>query len=223
MASDRHLVNNVGVAYYGPTENMTAEQWDWLLQINLHAPIQFTRELIPVLMARRQAHSERVQHCGPRGGRTLDGLSSEQVRPGRLYRGFASEFVRKGVGLTALCPGAVRTNLYRSAVSGRPNKPVPEPPAWICATPEQVARKAIRGIKKNRGHGASHSVGLLLCVLQAHRAGVVRSLNCIGRRKKARSAGAFTTAALRSGCCRADDAVCGRPALRPSSGFRSSS
>src|SRR5262249_39243050 len=31
------LVNNAGVAYYGPTERMTAEQWDWLLSVNLLA------------------------------------------------------------------------------------------------------------------------------------------------------------------------------------------
>src|SRR5688572_8613898 len=29
------LVNNAGVAYYGPTHKMTAEQWNWLLAINL--------------------------------------------------------------------------------------------------------------------------------------------------------------------------------------------
>src|SRR3954470_16679982 len=29
------LINNAGVAYYGPTEKMTAEQWDWLMAINL--------------------------------------------------------------------------------------------------------------------------------------------------------------------------------------------
>ena len=46
------LVNNAGVAYYGPTEKMTAQQWDWLLAINLLAPIQITRELLPVLMGR---------------------------------------------------------------------------------------------------------------------------------------------------------------------------
>jgi NAD(P)-dependent dehydrogenase (short-subunit alcohol dehydrogenase family) len=50
------LVNNAGVAYYGPTENMSAEQWQWLLNINLLAPIQFTRELLPTLLSRPEAH-----------------------------------------------------------------------------------------------------------------------------------------------------------------------
>src|SRR5262245_14818645 len=39
------LVNNAGLTYYGRTVNMTADNWNRLLAVNLHAPIQFTREL----------------------------------------------------------------------------------------------------------------------------------------------------------------------------------
>jgi NAD(P)-dependent dehydrogenase (short-subunit alcohol dehydrogenase family) len=37
-------VHNAGVAYYGPTERMWADQWNSVLAINLLAPIQLTRE-----------------------------------------------------------------------------------------------------------------------------------------------------------------------------------
>ena len=80
------LVNNAGVAFYGPTEKMTAAQWDWLLGINLLAPIQITRELLPdALVASRGPHRQRVQRRGPGGRRPHDGLSREQVRPRRLH------------------------------------------------------------------------------------------------------------------------------------------
>ena len=46
------LVNNAGIAFYGPTERMTDQQWEQVLAVNLHAPIQFTRELLPTLLAR---------------------------------------------------------------------------------------------------------------------------------------------------------------------------
>ena len=41
------LVNNAGITYYGDTEKMSADDANRLLAINLHAPIQFTRELLP--------------------------------------------------------------------------------------------------------------------------------------------------------------------------------
>ena len=179
------LVNNVGVAYYGPTENMTAEQWNWLLQINLHTPIQFTRELLPTLMAQDEAHILNVCSIAGlvAGGRSTAYQVSKFGLVG-FTEAMRSEFVRKGVGLTALCPGPVRTNLYRAAVSGRPNKPVPEPPAWICATPEQVARKAIRGIKKNRAVVLVTPLAYALAYSKRIAPGLLDRLNCIGRRKR---------------------------------------
>ena len=88
------LVNNAGVAFYGPTEKMTAEQWDWLLGINLLAPIQITRELLPTLLSRPEAHILNV--CSVAGlvaGARHDGLSREQVRPGRVH-GIAAGRIR---------------------------------------------------------------------------------------------------------------------------------
>lgn len=179
------LVNNVGVAYYGPTENMTAEQWDWLLRINLHTPIQFTRELLPTLVSRPEAHILNVCSIAGlvAGGRSAAYQTSKFGLVG-FTEALRSEFVRKGVGLTALCPGAVSTNLYRAAISGRPNKPVPEPPRWICATPEQVARKAIRGIKRNKAMVLVTPLAYLLWYFKRFAPGLVDWLNCAGRRKK---------------------------------------
>ena len=39
------LMNNAGIAYYGRTLHMSAAHWNQVLAVNLHAPIQFTREL----------------------------------------------------------------------------------------------------------------------------------------------------------------------------------
>src|SRR5919109_925582 len=50
------LVNNAGITYYGHTEQMSAEHWDRLTRVNLLSHIQFTRELLPSLLARPEAH-----------------------------------------------------------------------------------------------------------------------------------------------------------------------
>src|SRR5690606_27261705 len=60
-----------------------------------------------------------------------------------------AEYNRRGIGVTNLCPGPVSSNLYNRAMSGR-DKPVPNPPRWLCASPEVVARRGIRGIKRNK-------------------------------------------------------------------------
>src|SRR5215212_9763990 len=50
------LVNNAGITYYGKTERMAADHWDRLMRVNLLSHIQFTRELLPTLLDRPEAH-----------------------------------------------------------------------------------------------------------------------------------------------------------------------
>ena len=50
------LVNNAGTAYYGPTHEMTKDQWDKILSLNLLTPIQLVRELLPTLSAQDEAN-----------------------------------------------------------------------------------------------------------------------------------------------------------------------
>src|SRR4051812_46319775 len=45
------LVNNAGITYYGKTERMSAEHWEKLMRVNLLSHVQFTRELLPMLLA----------------------------------------------------------------------------------------------------------------------------------------------------------------------------
>ena len=50
------LINNAGVALGGTFEQVTEEEFDWLLAINLRAVITMTRGLLPVLRANPGSH-----------------------------------------------------------------------------------------------------------------------------------------------------------------------
>lgn len=145
------LINNAGVGFYGPTESMTEQQWDWLLDINLHAAIHVTRQLLPTLVSRPEPHI--VNMCSIAGLVAAGRFAAYHVSKFALV-GFTealrAEYGRRGVGVSAICPGAVRTGFYKAAVSGRKASDVPEPPALITATPETVAAKTIRAIRRNK-------------------------------------------------------------------------
>lgn len=144
------LVNNAGVFYYGATLDMTDEQWDELLAINLLAPIQFVRELTPTLLARPESH---ILNVASFYGLVVTNRCAAYHLSKFGMVGFSealrAEYARTGLGVTALCPGYVTTELFRSmpnAESGRTQRP---PPSWACTTPERVADKAVRAIQKN--------------------------------------------------------------------------
>jgi short-subunit dehydrogenase len=54
------------------------------------------------------------------------------------------------MGVTALCPGLVRTGIFETAMTGG-DKTAPKFPRWMTASPERVARRAVRAIRKNQG------------------------------------------------------------------------
>lgn len=145
------LVNNAGVAYYGPTEHMTQAQWDWIMGVNLLAPIQITHELLPLLLEQPEAHILNV--CSVGGLIAAGRFCAYNVSKFGLV-GFSealrAEFGRRGVGVTALCPGFVLTNMFRNAKSGRRDGTVPVPPRWVCTDSDRVARAAISAIRRNR-------------------------------------------------------------------------
>jgi len=147
------LVNNAGVSFHGKTETMSAERWQWLLGINLLAPIQLTRELLPTLLAREEAHILNV--CSILGLIALPRFTAYQVSKFGLV-GFSeslrAEYSGSGLGVTALCPGFVRTDIYQAMVdAGHGAKPMRAAPCRFYASPELVAAKAIKAIYRNRG------------------------------------------------------------------------
>ena len=181
------LVNNAGLAYYGPTHLMTAAQWDRLMSVNLLAPIQLTQELLPTLRSRPEAHILNV--CSISG--LVAGGRFAAYHPSKFgligyTAAIRAEYGRHGLGVSALCPGPVLTNLYRNADSSRPDKPIPEPPRWLCSSINTVAAGAITAIRRNKRQLLIGPLAHLLSWLNWLAPGVIDFLNHFSRGKKRR-------------------------------------
>ena len=179
------LVNNAGVAYYGPTDRMTAEQWQWVMNINLMAPLQFTRELLPLLLAQPESHLLNICSVSGlvAGGRFAAYHTSKFGLVG-YTEAMRAEFGRQGMGVTSLCPGPVQTNLYKRAISGRPEKAVPIPPDWICSSVDKVSQQAIKAIRKNRRFVLIGFVAYTLFYVKKFVPGLLDFMNQASRKKR---------------------------------------
>ena len=145
------LVNNAGITYYGQTAHMTAEDCDRLLAINLHAPIHFTRELLPTLLLRPEAHVLNIaSFFGLIGARRLAAYTSSKFGLVGFSESLRAEYGRHGLGVTALCPGFVDTNLFASASLGDDLQQHKSPPRWMLTTPEKIALRAAKAIRRNQ-------------------------------------------------------------------------
>ncbi len=178
------LINNAGVAYYGPTEAMTVEQWDWVMSVNLMAPIRLTQALLPDLLERPEAHIVNLSSiAGLVAGGRLTGYHASKFGLVGFSESLRAEYARSFLGVTTLCPGLVQSRFFDSAVSGRSNKEVPQPPKWGCISTEKVARRTIRAIRKNHGLVPVGAMAHLLWRFKRFLPGVIDFSFHIGRKK----------------------------------------
>ncbi len=145
------LINNAGLAYYGTTHEMSTEQWNRVLAVNLLAPIQLTHALLPLLSERPEAHVMNVcSIAGLVGVNRLAAYNASKFALVGFSESLRAEYGPRGIGVTALCPGLVRTRIFEKAMTSR-DKNVPRFPKWLTSSPELVARRAVRAIRKNQG------------------------------------------------------------------------
>jgi short-subunit dehydrogenase len=113
------LVNNAGVALDGRLDQVSLEDIEWVLAINLHAVILMTHTLLPSLVSTSGAHVANLSSLfgiiGPPG-------QAAYVASKFGVRGFSDslrqELAPHGVGVTAVHPGGIATAIATSARVG---------------------------------------------------------------------------------------------------------
>lgn len=109
------MVNNAGVAGGGSFEQLTDEDWSWLLDINLMGVVRGARAATPVF--RRQGSGHIVNIASMAGLLAPPGMSSYNVaKTGvvSLSETLHGELAPFGIRVTCVCPSFFRTNLMES-------------------------------------------------------------------------------------------------------------
>jgi short-subunit dehydrogenase len=179
------LVNNAGITYYGKTERMAAEHWEKLMRINLLSHVQFTRELLPSLLERQEAHVLNVcSILGLVGMPKVAAYCTSKFGMVGFSESLRNEFGRQGLGVTALCPGFVRTNLFTNAPLDEQVNEHKIPPRAITTTPERVANAAVKAIYRNRRLVVMEPFARLMYFMKRFAPWLMDAIFHLGRRKR---------------------------------------
>ncbi|MDI9930723.1 SDR family NAD(P)-dependent oxidoreductase [Rhodococcus sp. IEGM 1354] len=115
----RLLVNNAGVALSGSFEQCGADDFDWLVSVNLLAPIDLVRALLPVLRTNRTPHIVNVSSVfglvAP-AGNVAYSTSKFGVRG--FTEALRAELAPTGIGVTCVHPGGIKTAIALTARIG---------------------------------------------------------------------------------------------------------
>ena len=86
--------------------------------------------------------------------------------------------------MTALCPGLVDTNLFAAAPRGKDQAKSKQPPAWLLAKPEQIARRAVRAVRLNEPTVVIQPSARLLYAIKRLTPGILDRLHTFRRRRR---------------------------------------
>ena len=114
------LFNNAGITFGGETEDLTLEQWNAIIDVNIRGVVHGVAAAYPLMV--RQGHG-RIVNTASMGGLMAAGLITSYVMTKHAVVGLSlalrSEAAAKGVGVTVVCPSAVETPILDKGHVGR--------------------------------------------------------------------------------------------------------
>jgi len=151
------LVANAALPASGRVEEFEPDEIDRSIDVNLRAPIQLTRALLPGMLERGRGHVVLVSSLSGKVASPRSGLYSATKFGLRGFAAGLREDVEPlGIGVTVVFPGFVSDAGF-FAESGV------KLPRWVgTRTPEQVADAVARGIERERAEVDVAPLGLRL-------------------------------------------------------------
>ena len=136
------LVNNAGVLNRTPTEELTEEQWDRLMAINLKAVFFLTQAVLPVMVRQGSGAIVSLASLAARVGGIAAGVDYATSKAGvvGLTRTLARQYGPKGIRVNAVAPGVIMTEMTRPWPEEVRQDFVARTPLRRLGTPEDVAR-----------------------------------------------------------------------------------
>jgi NAD(P)-dependent dehydrogenase (short-subunit alcohol dehydrogenase family) len=170
-----HVVcNNAGVAGGSGIDNISLDNWRWVLDVNLMGVLHGIHTFLPHI----RAHGEgghivnTASMAGIESGLGFSPYGASKFAVVTMSEGLATELKPHGIGVSVLCPGFVRTRIDESG-RNRPERygpaqtPDPASPAGAMAAriaglvqsgldPSEVAARVLDAIRDNKLYVFTH-------------------------------------------------------------------
>jgi NAD(P)-dependent dehydrogenase (short-subunit alcohol dehydrogenase family) len=116
------LVNNAGIHFLKDVTDMSVEEWDRLMDINLKSMFLCCKHAIPHMLKRKRGSIVNLASISSFIGQEMDGASTfayNITKAGalQLTKSLASRYAPDGIRVNCVCPGNVETNILKRATA----------------------------------------------------------------------------------------------------------
>jgi NAD(P)-dependent dehydrogenase (short-subunit alcohol dehydrogenase family) len=147
-----HVVcNNAGVAAGGGIDNISVDNWRWVVDVNLMGVLYGVRSFLPHMMKHREGGHivNTASMAGMINGMGFSPYAATKFAVVAMSEGLAMQLQPHGIGVSVLCPEFVRTRIGESG-RNRPERygetPPLDPASPAAQMVAEIARRLEAGI-----------------------------------------------------------------------------
>ncbi|MGG4395456.1 SDR family oxidoreductase [Paenibacillus thiaminolyticus] len=134
------LVNNAGTAYYGLFTDVTEEEWDDCMNINLKGIFLCTQRFAPHMISQKYGRIINVSSVWGITGASCEVMySTAKGGVNAFTKSLAKELAPSGVTVNAVAPGAVDTDMMKYLDTAERSALEEDIPAGRLGTPDEIA------------------------------------------------------------------------------------
>lgn len=148
-----YIFNNAGIAVGGEVQDVDLSDWQNVLEVNLDGVVHGVVAAYPIMVEQGFGHiinTASIEGLAP-FPTTVSYVASKHAVVG-LSTALRVEGADLGVKVSAVCPGYIKTRIFEDSkfIGMDVQKEIEEVPSWMGITPDECARRILRGVERNK-------------------------------------------------------------------------
>ena len=156
------VVNNAGVALAGGIDEVSIDDWRWIIDINMLGVVRGCREFTPLFKKQKSGHFVNVASmAGLLDVPLMSGYNATKAAVVSISETLQNELAEHGIGVTVVCPSFFQTNLHETMRSQTPElvEMTKSLLARSAITAADVARETVDAVAAKRFYVLPHLEG----------------------------------------------------------------